>query len=202
MAHKSNLLIIDNFDSFTFNLVQLVEECGIQAYAVIRSDQLDPELVNRFTHILISPGPGLPADFPGMCDVIRRFGSTKRILGICLGHQAIAEVYGGKLVNLKEVNHGVTTGMKILQTDEKLFDGVPDGEHVGLYHSWVVDPVNLPGCLEITATSEEGNVLALRHNEHDVRGVQFHPESMMTNAGKRIMSNWLMNILIFPLIFF
>jgi len=201
MVHKSNLLIIDNFDSFTFNLVQLVEECGVHEYEVIRSDHLDPEQADRFTGILISPGPGLPDDFPGMCEVIRRFGPNKRILGICLGHQAIAEVYGGRLINLREVNHGVTTGMKILHADEKLFDGVPDGEQVGLYHSWVVDPSDLPGCLEVTAESEEGNILALRHQEYDVRGVQFHPESIMTTAGKRIMNNWLKYLLFIPLTF-
>ncbi len=201
MAHKSNLLIIDNFDSFTFNLVQQVEECGAHEYEVIRSDQLDPEQVSRFTSILISPGPGLPDDFPGMCEVIRQFGPNKRILGICLGHQAIAEVYGGRLINLKEVNHGVTTGMNILHADEELFDGVPDGEQVGLYHSWVVDPSDLPGCLEVTAVSEEGNILALRHQSYDVRGVQFHPESIMTTAGKRIMNNWLKYLLFIPLTF-
>ncbi|MBL6950103.1 MAG: gamma-glutamyl-gamma-aminobutyrate hydrolase family protein [Bacteroidales bacterium] len=200
MAHKSSLLIIDNFDSFTFNLVQLVEESEVHDYEIVRSDQLDTEQINQFTSILISPGPGLPADFPDMCHVIRQFGPTKRILGICLGHQAIAEVYGGRLINLREVNHGVTTKMKIVQSDEKLFDGVSDGESVGLYHSWVVDPSDLPGCLDVTAVSEEGNILALRHKEYDVWGLQFHPESIMTKAGKRIMNNWLKNLLFIPLL--
>ena len=200
MADKSKLLIIDNFDSFTFNLVQLVEEVGIEDYEIARYNQLDLDYISQFTNILISPGPGLPADFPALHDIIRKFSTTKRILGICLGHEAIAEVFGGRLINLERVNHGVTTGMKILQEDEWLFDGISDGERVGLYHSWVIDPESFPECMDITALSEDGNILALRHKEYDVRGIQFHPESIMTKAGKKVMKNWLQNLLLIPLL--
>jgi len=191
MVHKSRLLIVDNFDSFTFNLVQLVAECGIDNYDVVRSDCISKEHVEPYSSILISPGPGLPSDFPKMCDVICREGDSVPVLGICLGHQAIAEVYGGRLKRLQRVNHGVTTGLRIIAADEIIFQGISTGEPVGLYHSWVVDNDSLPGCLEVTAESDDGNILAIRHRDYDVRGIQFHPESIMTPVGKRIIENWL-----------
>lgn len=191
MVHKTRILIIDNNDSFTFNLVQLVEMCSINSYEVAASNQLDPGVVSRFDKVLISPGPGLPTDFPRMCEVIRRFGSKKDILGVCLGHQAIAIVFGGTLVNLPRVKHGFTTKLQIKTRDDQLFRGVSDESQVGLYHSWVVDPGTLPDCLEITAVSEEQTILALRHRHYRIRGVQFHPESFMTPAGKKIIENWL-----------
>ncbi|NQV03367.1 MAG: aminodeoxychorismate/anthranilate synthase component II [Bacteroidia bacterium] len=191
MGYKSRILIIDNNDSFTFNLVQLVEECGVTLYQVAASDQLDTNIVSRFDKVLISPGPGLPADFPRMCEVIRRFGAEKDILGVCLGLQAIAVEFGGSLINLPRVNHGVTTSLQIVARDELLFQGVSDGSLVGLYHSWAVDPGTLPDCLEVTAVSKKHTILALRHKYFKIKGVQFHPESFMTPAGKKMIENWL-----------
>lgn len=191
MADKRRILIIDNNDSFTFNLVQLIEENCRIPYDILGSEELQPEIVSRYSHVLISPGPGVPTDFPRMCDVIRRFGQCKDILGICLGHQAIAVVYGGNLVNMSHVKHGVSTAMHFLKEDNRLFNGVPEGSQVGLYHSWTVDRVTLPGCLEVTAVDVAGKILAIRHKAFNVRGVQFHPESFMTSIGNIILKNWL-----------
>ena len=191
MASNTRILIIDNNDSFTFNLLQLVEEGGGNSCDVVGSDNIDPGFVSGYDKLLISPGPGLPADFPGMCEVIRRFGATKDILGICLGHQAIAVEFGGKLVNMPWVKHGMTTRLQILVNDEILFDGVDERSPVGLYHSWTIDPETLPDCLEVTAVSEEGSILGIRHKHFYVRGFQFHPESYMTPAGKQMIQNWL-----------
>ncbi|MBE0647716.1 MAG: aminodeoxychorismate/anthranilate synthase component II [Bacteroidales bacterium] len=191
MPSNSRILIIDNNDSFTFNLFQLVEEGGGWSCEVVRSDILDPEIVSGFDKILISPGPGLPDDFPRMCRVIGQFGPEKDILGICLGHQAIAMQYGGTLVNMTQVKHGVTTTLNLRNLDHRLFEGVEEGSRVGLYHSWTVDPNTLPDCLEITAVGDDGSILALRHKSFSVRGVQFHPESFMTPAGRMMITNWL-----------
>jgi anthranilate synthase component 2 len=190
MLRNQSLLIIDNFDSFTYNLVQLVEEAWEGTYRVVREDKLSTVNPGLFDRILISPGPGSPAEFPGMCNVIRDHGRTKKMLGVCLGHQAIATVYGGRLLNLKRVNHGVTTGLHLVCTDESLFHGIGEDEQVGLYHSWEVDPETLPACLEVTARSDDGNILAIRHKSFSVKGIQFHPESIMTKAGMKILENW------------
>lgn len=191
MASKNRILILDNNDSFTFNLVQLIEEAGISSYDVVESSSLDPGIVPRYDKVLISPGPGLPSDFPAMCKVIRDFGAEKDMLGICLGHQAIAEVFGASLLNLPHVKHGVTTKLKILIREEGLFDGIPDASEVGLYHSWTVNPASLPDCLEVTGVGDEQRILAIRHKSFKLRGVQFHPESFMTQAGKKMIENWL-----------
>ncbi|TSA28108.1 MAG: aminodeoxychorismate/anthranilate synthase component II [Bacteroidetes bacterium] len=191
VVHNSGILIIDNNDSFTFNLVQLVEEWGEAPCQVVGSQNLNPELVQSFQKVLISPGPGLPADFPRMGEVIRRFGQVKDILGVCLGHEAIVLEFGGTLIHLPSVKHGVTSSLQIMDPDEELFRGVECGSPVGLYHSWVVNAETLPDCLEVTAQSEDCTILAIRHRKFRVRGVQFHPESFMTPAGKRILENWL-----------
>lgn len=191
MADKGRILIIDNNDSFTFNLVQLIGESGTSSYEVVGAESFDPEIVAGFKKILISPGPGLPSDFPRMCEVIHRYGPSKEILGICLGHQAIALEYGGSLLKMSRVKHGVTTGLLKVSNDESLFDGIPSGSTVGLYHSWTVDPETLPDCLEITAVSRDQAILAIRHKKYTVRGLQFHPESFMTPTGKKIIGNWL-----------
>ncbi|MFH1161361.1 MAG: ABC transporter substrate-binding protein [bacterium] len=201
MADKSRLLIIDNMDSFTYNLVQMIEELGCTDYRVIRSNHLNLDQIRRFSRILISPGPGLPGDFPQMCRVIEEFGPSTPILGICLGHQAIAEIYGGRLNNLDQVNHGITTTLNIICPNDYLFEGLSSGEKVGLYHSWEVDANTLPESLEVTSVNEKGAVLSLRHREYDVRGVQFHPESMMTPSGSRILKNWLCKAGFFFLLF-
>lgn len=191
MASNTRVLIIDNNDSFTFNLVQLVEESGLASVEVIPSEELDLEAIAGFEKILISPGPGLPSDFPRLMQAIERYGPEKDFLGICLGHQAIAVKYGGTLINLPTVNHGVTAGLHLIHRDLRLFHGVEEGSRVGLYHSWTVDPASLPASLEVTAISETGAVLAIRHKAFHLRGVQFHPESFMTPAGRQIIQNWL-----------
>ena len=161
------------------------------AYEVVGSDRVNQEIACGFDKILISPGPGIPTDFPRMCEVIRRYGADKDILGICLGHQAIAIEYGGRLKHMPGVKHGVTTSLQIVANDRNLFEGINDGCLVGLYHSWTIDPETLPGCLEVTAVSKEMNILAIRHKHFQVRGLQFHPESFMTPAGKQILDNWM-----------
>lgn len=191
MASKTRILIVDNNDSFTFNLVQLVEESGFTSVEVIGSDLLDPGVVSGFDKVLLSPGPGLPTDFPRMCEVIRHYGPNKNILGICLGHQAIAVGYGGTLINMARVKHGLTAKLHFRVTDNLLFNGVLEGSLVGLYHSWTVDPKTLPDCLEITAVSEQETVLAIRHKTFNIRGLQFHPESFMSPSGKIMINNWL-----------
>lgn len=184
------LLVIDNYDSFTHNLTQLIEECG-WAPLVVKNDRLDWADVQRYEKILISPGPGIPSEAGMLCECIRRFAPEKSILGICLGHQAIAEVFGGRLVQLPHPLHGIREKVRLKRGDEHLFAGLPGEFEVGLYHSWAVSRQDLPAELHVTASSEDGTVMALAHRKYDVRGIQFHPESVMTQHGKRIIGNWL-----------
>ena len=181
--------MIDNYDSYTYNLVHLVKELGADI-RVFRNDRFAPEELEAFDKIMLSPGPGIPAEAGLMPEVILRYAGSKPMLGICLGEQAIGEAFGGTLVNLEEVFHGVQTPCRLL-ADDYLFDGLPEEIPVGRYHSWVVDAATLPGCLECTAVSPEGQVMALRHRSLDLRGLQFHPESVLTPDGARIISNWL-----------
>jgi anthranilate synthase component 2 len=189
--NKNKILIIDNYDSFTYNLVHLVNEIGLEC-EVWRNDKFALEDVDAFDRIILSPGPGIPAEAGLLLQVIERYAATKSIFGVCLGQQAIAEVFGGKLYNLGQPMHGIATPVKITDRDEKLFKDMPETFKVGRYHSWVVDEKAIPDCLEITAIDEaDDSVMALRHKEFDVRGVQFHPESVLTEYGKELMSNWL-----------
>ena len=181
--------MIDNYDSFTYNLVHLVKELGADI-RVFRNDRFAPEELEAFDKIMLSPGPGIPAEAGLMPEVILRYAGSKPMLGICLGEQAIGEAFGGTLVNLEEVFHGVQTSCRLV-ADDYLFNGLPEEIPVGRYHSWVVDAATLPGCLECTAVSPEGQVMALRHRSLDLRGLQFHPESVLTPDGARIISNWL-----------
>ena len=185
------ILVLDNYDSFTYNLVQYIERVLKRAVDVKRNDQLVLEEVAAYDKILISPGPGIPVEAGITLDLIREYGSTKSILGVCLGHQAIAEAYGGSITNLATVYHGVTGQMKQLVKDEYLFTGVPAEFDAGRYHSWVVEHDTLPRDLEITVENDEGYIMAIRHREHDVRGVQFHPESVLTEYGGRMILNWI-----------
>ncbi|WP_295672581.1 aminodeoxychorismate/anthranilate synthase component II [uncultured Mucilaginibacter sp.] len=188
---SGGILIIDNYDSFTYNLVHLVNEIGLQC-EVWRNDKFALEDVDAFDRIILSPGPGIPSEAGLLLQVIERYAPTKSIFGVCLGQQAIAEVFGGKLYNLGQPMHGIATPVKIIDRNEKLFIGLPETFKVGRYHSWVVDEKAIPACLEVTAIDESDNsVMALRHKEYDVRGVQFHPESVLTEYGKEMMSNWL-----------
>lgn len=183
------IVIIDNYDSFTYNLSHLVKEAGAEV-TVLRNDQFQMEELEQFDKILLSPGPGVPQEAGLLLDVIRNYAGRKPILGVCLGEQAIGEVFGGKLINLSEVYHGIQSPVKII-ADDYLFNGLPTEIPVGRYHSWVVDNNDFPECLQITAVSPEGYIMALRHKTMDVHGIQFHPESVLTPDGKQIISNWL-----------
>ena len=185
-----NILVIDNYDSFTFNLVHLLNECGHNP-TVLRNDKFELAEVEAFDKILLSPGPGIPSEAGLLLDVIKTYSSTKSILGVCLGVQAIAEVFGGSLYNLSYPVHGRATAMQVLDTDEVLFDALPHTFNVGRYHSWAVNREDLPDELKITSKDTEGVIMGLRHLKYDVRGVQFHPESVLTENGKQMIQNWL-----------
>jgi len=185
------ILVLDNYDSFTYNLVQYIERVIKQEVDVKRNDHLLLEEVDAYDKILISPGPGIPREAGLTLDLIREYGSSKSILGVCLRHQAIAEAYGGSIKNLSTVYHGVRGQMKQLIANEYLFEGVPELFDAGRYHSWVVEHQTLPRELEITVENDEGDIMALRHREHDVKGVQFHPESVLTEYGGRMILNWI-----------
>jgi anthranilate synthase component II len=187
----SKILIIDNYDSFTYNLVHLVHEIGMEC-EVWRNDKFKLEDVDAFSHIILSPGPGIPSEAGLLLDVIKRYAPTKSIFGVCLGQQAIAEAFGGQLYNLSRPMHGIATPIMVTDAAEKLFVGLPQSFNVGRYHSWVVDEKGLPDVFTITAIDEKDNsIMALRHKQYDVRGVQFHPESVLTEHGRAMMQNWL-----------
>lgn len=191
------IVIIDNYDSFTYNLSHLIKELGADV-TVYRNDQFQMEQLEAFDKIVLSPGPGIPSEAGLLLDVIKAYAGKKPILGVCLGHQAIGESFGGKLTNLSEVYHGVATPCHVTVQDY-VFEGMgtPSQDasdkvlEIGRYHSWVVDTDGFPECLEVTAVSDEGYVMALRHKEYDIRGIQFHPESVLTPDGRKMLSNWL-----------
>ncbi len=185
------ILIIDNYDSFTYNLVHLVNELGLQC-EVWRNDQFQLDDVAAFDKIILSPGPGIPSEAGLLLKVIEKYADKKSIFGVCLGQQAIAEAFGGELFNLSRPMHGLSTPIKVTDSEEKLFNGLPQIFNVGRYHSWVVAEKGLPEEIQITAIDETDNsIMALRHKHYDVRGVQFHPESVLTEHGKQMMHNWL-----------
>ncbi len=184
------ILVIDNYDSFTYNLVHLLNELGHKA-EVWRNDKFKLEDVDAFDKILLSPGPGIPSEAGLLLEVIKTYAPTKSILGVCLGQQAIAEVFGGELYNLEKPVHGTATNIVITDAEEIMFKGLENGFKIGRYHSWAVKSENLPEDLVITATDEKGVMMALRHRSLDVRGVQFHPESVLTEFGKEMIFNWL-----------
>lgn len=186
------IAIIDNYDSFTYNLVHYFEDLDGEV-TVFRNDEFDIEELRLFDKIVLSPGPGIPENAGLLKKVIETFSPTKSILGVCLGQQAIGEVFGGNLINLEKVYHGVSTQIQITVADEPLFNGLGDQLEVGRYHSWVIDPMNFPETLEITSVGKNGEIMSLRHRTFDVKGVQFHPESVLTPQGKTILSNWLKN---------
>lgn len=187
---NNKILVIDNYDSFTYNLVHLLQELN-QDYVVWRNDKFKLEEVADYDQILLSPGPGIPEEAGLLMDVIRNYGASKSILGICLGQQAIAEVYGGTLYNMPKPLHGVASNILVTDTGEKLFRDFPSDSKIGRYHSWAVTAATLPSCLKVTAVDEQGVIMALSHVEHDVRGMQFHPESILTTNGKKLIENWL-----------
>ena len=183
------IVIIDNYDSFTYNLSHLVKELGAEV-DVVRNDQFQLDDLAQYDKIILSPGPGIPSEAGLLLDVIKTYAGKKPIFGVCLGHQAIGEVFGGKLENLSNVFHGVATEGTQLQNDP-IFDGLPKRITMGRYHSWVVAKDGFPDCLEITAESDEGQIMALRHRDYDIHGIQFHPESVLTPDGKTIIKNWI-----------
>ncbi|MDR5591033.1 aminodeoxychorismate/anthranilate synthase component II [Christiangramia sp. SM2212] len=182
------ILVIDNYDSFVYNLVHYLEELDCKV-DVRRNDQLHIDDVEDYDKILLSPGPGIPDEAGLLKPIIKKYAATKSILGVCLGMQAIGEVFGGKLLNLDDVYHGVATKIELFVDDEYLFAGLDKELQVGRYHSWVVEK-NLPPTLQATSYDEKGEIMSLRHTEFDVRGVQFHPESVLTPEGKRMIKNW------------
>lgn len=186
-----HIVIIDNYDSFTYNLAHLVRELGADV-TVFRNDQFELPQLEAFDKIILSPGPGIPSEAGLLLDVIRTYAGRKPMLGVCLGHQAIGEVFGGKLSNLSDVYHGVATDGTVLDhSATSLFAGLPDRVTIGRYHSWVVSKDGFPDCLEITAESDEGQIMGLRHRDYDIQGIQFHPESVLTPDGRQMIANWL-----------
>lgn len=187
---NNKIVVIDNYDSFTYNLVHLLQELD-QEYVVWRNDKFKLEDIDAFEKILLSPGPGIPEEAGLLLDVIRTYAPHKSILGICLGQQAIAEVFGGTLFNMEKPLHGVATNITVIDESEKLFQDFPKDSKIGRYHSWAVSKDTLPTSLKVTAVDENGIVMALTHTEYDVRGMQFHPESVLTTNGKKLIENWL-----------
>lgn len=185
------ILVLDNYDSFTYNLVQYVQEIIGEKVEVFRNDAISLEEVDRYDKIILSPGPGLPKDAGIMPELIKRYAPSKQIFGVCLGHQAIGEAFGGTLLNIAKVYHGVATNINILDSSELIFRGLPTQIEAGRYHSWVVEKHNLPDCFHVTAEDDEGVIMAMRHNIYNVRGVQFHPESVMTPEGMAMLKNFL-----------
>ncbi|OCK51138.1 aminodeoxychorismate/anthranilate synthase component II [Chryseobacterium sp. CBo1] len=191
-SSEAKVLVFDNYDSFTYNLVQIIERVLNQKVDVIRNDQISLEEIEKYDKIILSPGPGIPEEAGILLDLIKKYAPTKSILGVCLGQQAIAEAFGGNLINLSEIYHGVAT--EAIQTNEhKLFKDLPQTLEVGRYHSWAVNPENFPEELEITSTDSKGMIMSLKHKIYDVHGVQYHPESILTPDGETIIKNFLLD---------
>ncbi len=184
------IVVIDNYDSFTYNLVHYLEDLNAKV-TVFRNDEFELEELSSFDKIVLSPGPGIPNEAGLLKEVILKYAKSKSILGVCLGQQAIGEVFGGNLINLEKVFHGVATKVSILVSDDPLFKNIPNVIEVGRYHSWVVNTNDFPDDLEITSIDENGQIMSLRHKTYDVKGVQFHPESVLTPNGKQILENWI-----------
>ena len=184
------ILVIDNYDSFTYNLVHLLQELN-ERYEVVRNDKFELEDVEKYDKILLSPGPGIPEEAGLLLDVIRKYAPSKSILGICLGQQAIAEVFGAKLYNMPKPLHGVATSIQVTDPTEPIFENFPEDSKIGRYHSWAVDPDSLNEDLKVTAVGPNGVIMALSHSKYDVKGMQFHPESILTDNGKTLIANWI-----------
>ena len=185
------VLVLDNYDSFTYNLVHYVEKLTGEKVDVYRNDEITLEEVDKYDKIILSPGPGIPDEANLLKPIIKEYGPTKSILGVCLGVQAIAEVYGGSLINLSSVYHGVASTMQQVEKDDKIFKDIPNQFEAGRYHSWIVDKETLPACFKISSVDSNGQIMSIFHTSHDVRGVQFHPESILTPEGEKMIQNWL-----------
>ena len=189
--YNMEILILDNYDSFTYNLVHLLRAFDGINLTIARNDKITLQEIEKFDKILLSPGPGIPSEAGIMMDLIKTYAPVKSIFGVCLGMQGIAEAFEGKLSNLSHVMHGVSSNTFVRDREEKLFRGLPEQFKSGRYHSWVVDHPSLPGCFQVTAVDDENHLMAISHKQYDVRGVQFHPESIMTEYGKEMIANWL-----------
>lgn len=187
------ILVIDNYDSFTYNLVHYIENLTDNPVDVFRNDQIDIDAVSGYDKILLSPGPGIPVE-AGIClDLLKKYAASKSILGVCLGHQSIAEAFGGSIINLESVYHGVSTPINIVTPEDRLYAGIPGRIEVGRYHSWVVSRDKLPDCFKINSLDDQGMIMGISHKKYDVKGVQYHPESVLTENGLKIVENWLNN---------
>lgn len=189
----TKVLVFDNYDSFTYNLVQMIERILQTKVDVVKNDEITLEEISKYDKIVLSPGPGIPEEAGILLDLIKEYAPTKSILGVCLGQQAIAEAFGGSLINLTEIFHGVATSTEIVKPKTKIFKNLNSGMEVGRYHSWAVNPDGFPEELEITAIDKDGMIMALQHKTYDVHGVQFHPESILTPEGEIIIRNFLLN---------
>jgi anthranilate synthase component II len=190
--NEQRILVLDNYDSFIYNLVHYIKKLSENVVVdVFRNDKISIEEAGNYDKILLSPGPGLPDEAGILKPLIKAYAGKKSMLGVCLGHQAIAEVFGGRLMQLERVFHGIATEINITDMNESLFKGIPEKVLVGRYHSWLVDNNNLPDCFKITANDDAGNIMAISHKEFDIKGVQFHPESIMTEYGELMIKNWL-----------
>lgn len=188
------IVVIDNYDSFTYNLVHAIKKISGLPVDVIRNDELELSDLEKYDKIVLSPGPGIPEEAGLLLDIIKEYAPKKSMLGVCLGHQAIGEAFGGKLHNMSRVLHGIATPVELTETKSVLFDGLPKTLEVGRYHSWIVQKEELPECLEVTSYDENGFIMSMKHKEHDVQGVQFHPESVLTPLGEKMIENWLNSV--------
>ncbi|MDD4191059.1 MAG: aminodeoxychorismate/anthranilate synthase component II [Mangrovibacterium sp.] len=186
-----NIAVIDNYDSFTYNLVHAIKKRSGLPVDVFRNDELELEELGRYAKIILSPGPGLPEEAGLLMDIIRTYAPRKSMLGVCLGHQAIGQVFGARLKNMSHVLHGIAGTVTQIQSDPVLFENIPRLFEAGRYHSWIIDQEGFPECLEVTSLDEDGRIMSLKHRLYDVRGVQFHPESVLTPYGEKIIANWL-----------
>jgi anthranilate synthase component 2 len=187
----ASIVVIDNYDSFTYNLVHAIKKITGLPVDVFRNDEIALSDLEKYDKIVLSPGPGIPEEAGLLLDIIKEFGPKKSMLGVCLGHQAIGEAFGGKLHNMNKVLHGVATPVTLTANKSELFEGLPSTFEVGRYHSWIVEKENLPSCFEVTSYDSEGLIMSMQHKKYDVQGVQFHPESVLTPLGEEILKNWL-----------
>lgn len=187
------VVVIDNYDSFTYNLVHALNQITGTRVDVFRNDKVEIDALAAYTHIVLSPGPGIPDEAGLLKDIILKYAPEKRMLGVCLGHQAIAEVFGGSLINISKVFHGVSTRIRVLDREDYLYRDIPGEFDGGRYHSWIVSEKDLPDSLQITAKAEDGEIMGLSHKKYDVKGVQYHPESILTKEGMAILTNWIIS---------
>ncbi len=187
----ATILVIDNYDSFTYNLVHAIKKITGQQVDVYRNDEISLEEIEKYDKIVLSPGPGIPEEAGLLLDIIKEYAPTKSMLGVCLGHQAIGEAFGGELHNMNRVLHGIATPIKLTENKSVLFNELPETFDVGRYHSWIVKSDNLPECFEVTSYDADGLIMSIRHKKYDVQGVQFHPESVLTPMGEKMIENWL-----------